>query len=294
MAEECRARGAEVIVLPADFADAEAMDEVAHEVAGRFGRIDVWVNNAGVGLFARVEEAPVNAWYRIIETNLFGVYNGMRAALPWMREQGNGVIINVSSMPGKIGVPYSSGYVASKRGVVAVSDCARQELLDVPGIEVCTVLPGPVDTALFAEAGNYTGRQIKPPKPVIPAERVAAAIVSCAARPRREVPVGASTMMSLGLRRIIPGLTERVAAWAVEEDHFGDAPVPPTAGKIFEPLNGKATVSGGWTRTAEKVSPEHPRAASGGRSSRRARMVLLGAVAAAGAGVTGAVRSRRN
>lgn len=294
VAEECRARGVEALALPADVADAEAVDEVAREVAGRFGRIDVWVNNAGVNLFARIEDAPVNAWYRVIETNLFGAYHGMRAALPWMREQGSGVIINVSSLLGKMGSPFMSSYVASKHGMRALSDCVRQELLDAPDIEVCTVLPGPVDTPLFDEGGNYTGREVKPISPVIPAERVAATIVSCAARPRREAIVGASTALGLGFRRIVPGLTERVAAMQISKEHFGEGIRPPTSGKIFEPVEGGAAISGGWTRSAAKVSPDDPRTASGGTSVRRARWVALGALAAAGAGIAAAARGRKS
>ena len=296
VADECRAKGVDALVLPADVADAEAMDEVAAEVAGRFGRIDVWVNNAGVSLFGRLEETPLNAWYRVIETNLFGVFHGMRAALPWMREQGSGVIINVSSMLGKITAPYSSSYVASKHGVLALSDSARQELLDVPDIKVCTVLPGSIDTSLFTEAGNYTGREIKPPTPVIPAERVAAAIVRCAARPQREVAVGVSTSVSLGLNRLIPGGTRRAAAKRLDDDFFRDVLEQPNPGKIFEPLeDGEAGVSGGWARTGAKVGSDSARAASGGRSVRRSRWATLGVAAVVGAGVAGAaVRNRRS
>jgi short-subunit dehydrogenase len=293
VAEECRARGAEALAVPADVADAAAVEGVAREVAGRFGRIDVWVNNAGVNLFARLEDAPVNAWYRVIETNLFGTYHGIRSVVPWMREQGSGVIINVSSVLGKLGSPFMSSYVASKHGMRALSDCVRQELLDAPGIKVCTVLPGPVDTPLFTEGGNYTGREVKPLRPVIAAERVAATIVACAARPRREAIVGVSSRTGLAVNRLVPALAERVAARQIEQDHFGAGYAPPTDGKIFEPLDGGAAVSGGWTRAAEQVGPGDPSTASGGISARKARLAVVGAAVAAGAGVAAVVRSRR-
>jgi NADP-dependent 3-hydroxy acid dehydrogenase YdfG len=271
LAAECRERGSDAIALPADVADAEAMEHVAQHVTGHYGRLDVWVNNAGVSLFARVEEAPVNTWYRVIETNVFGTYNGVRAALPRMREQGSGVIINVSSVVGKVGSPFMSSYVASKHAVRALSDCVRQEVLDAPGIQVCTVLPGPADTPLHSVAGNYSGHAIKPLAPVISAERVAHAIVSCAKQPRREVVVGASTASVLGLDRIAPGLVERIAARQVEHEHFTSSPEQSSPGNILEPADDAATISGGWSRSARFVGPQDSHAAStdGTRTVRR-------------------------
>lgn len=292
VAQECGDRGAEAIALPADVTDHVAVEGVASQTAGRFGRLDVWVNNAGVNLYGRFEEVPVEAWHRVVETNLFGTYHGLRAAAPWMREQGSGVIVNVSSVVGKVGSPYQSAYVASKHGVRALSDCARQELADAPGVAVSTVLPGPVDTPLFDHAGNYTGREVTPIKPVISAERVAAAIVSCAARPRREAVVGASTRQMLGLNRLLPGLAERGIARQVDRDHFGESPAHADRGNVDAPTDGHDTVSGGWTRSSRKVPPDHSRAASNhGIRSTVGKALVLGAAGAVVAGVLARARS---
>jgi NAD(P)-dependent dehydrogenase (short-subunit alcohol dehydrogenase family) len=294
LVDACRARGgrtpAEAEAMPADVADAEALDGVAREVAGRFGRIDVWVNDAAVNLFAPLEEAPVDLWHKVVETNLFGAYHGMRAAVPWMREQGSGVIVNVSSVIGKVGSPYQSAYVASKHGIRAVSDCLRQELEDLPDVEVCTVLPGPVDTPLFQHAANYSGRHVKPVKPVIDAHRVADAIVACARRPRREVVVGASTAQTLGIARLAPGLLERAAARQVDRDHFTDAPAPASRGNLVEPDGDGASISGGWARSSRQVGEEHRKAASNDGSSKLRNVAVLAGAAGA---VAAAVARRR-
>jgi NAD(P)-dependent dehydrogenase (short-subunit alcohol dehydrogenase family) len=289
VADDCRARGADALVLRADVADPAAMEEVAREVAGRFGRIDIWVNNAAVSLFAPVEEAPVEHWHRVIETNLFGAYHGTRAALPWMREQAGGVIVNVSSVLGKYGAPYLSAYVASKHAMRGLSDCLRQELLDLPDLHVCTVLPGPIDTPFFQHAANFTGRQVKPIKPVIDAHRVADAIVSCARRPRREVVVGGSSRQSLALARLSPWLLERIVARKIDADHFADAPSGPWDGNVFEPVALGDSVSGGWARSGAQVGDSNPRAVSNDRNQ-RARWVT----AAAGAAAAAAVAYRRS
>jgi short-subunit dehydrogenase len=292
-ADECRRRGADAVAFPADVADADAIDEVAREVAGRYGRLDVWVNNAGVNLFGRLDDTPPDAWHRVVETNVFGTYHGIRAALPWMREQGNGAIINVSSVLGKVSAPFMSSYVVSKHAVRALSECVRQELIDAPGIHVCTVLPGPVDTPVFASGGNYMGLRVKPVKPVASAERAAAAIVSCAARPRREVLVGASTASAFLGRRIAPALVERISARQVAKEHFGTTPVPQSSGNIFEPSPDGAPVSGGWTPGADYVGPHAPRSASADGPGPARRLLTVGAVLAAGAGVAEVIRRRR-
>lgn len=282
---ECRRADGEAVAVPADVTDDEAVDAVAREAAGRFGRIDVWVNNAGVNLYGPIEEAPPREWRRVVETNVFGTYHGIRAALPWMREQGHGVLVNVSSVLGKVGSPYQSAYVASKHAVRGLSDCVRQEVGDVAGIEVCTVLPGPIDTPLFDHAATYTSRRPKPIKPVIDAHRVAESIVACARRPRREVVVGASSRNLLGWNRLVPGGLERVVARQVERDHFADEPAQPRSGNLFEPVD-NGHVSGGWTRRSRKVAPTDRRAASNTGGARRGVRLLAVAGAAAAAAAT--------
>ncbi|NED94841.1 SDR family NAD(P)-dependent oxidoreductase [Phytoactinopolyspora alkaliphila] len=297
VAQQCRERGADVLVLPADVTDAAAVEQIARETAGRFGRIDTWVNNAGVTLFGRIEEAPVRSWHRVIETNVFGTYHGLRAVIPWMREQGSGVIVNVSSVVGKLPTPLVSSYTASKYAVRALSDCARQELLDVPGIAVCTVLPGPIDTPLFDHGANYSGWRPKPLKPVIAAERVAATIVSCAAKPQDEAFVGASSGMVLGFRRAAPGFAARAAAAQVPKDHFTAEPVGGSDGNLFQPADSTGSISGGWTRSSKKTSLDDPKTASESGSERsrlRRGMAVAALVSAAGAGLGGAIRARAN
>jgi NAD(P)-dependent dehydrogenase (short-subunit alcohol dehydrogenase family) len=294
VAETCRGHGRDALVVSLDVRDAEAVDNLARRAVGSFGRLDVWVNNAAVNLFAPIEQAPVELWHRVVETNLLGTYHGVRAALPWMREQGRGVIINVSSVLGKLGSPYQSAYVASKHGIRAISDCTRQELRDAPGIRVCTVLPGPIDTPLFRHAANYAGRAVKPVKPVIDAHRVADAIVSCAARPRREAVVGASTAEVLGWLRIAPGLVERIAARQVDKDHFEHRLSGPWDGNLLEPIDEHGSVSGGWTRSSRQVGADDRSAVSnGGVSPKLGKAAAVGAAGvAAAAAARSALRSR--
>jgi hypothetical protein len=145
------------------------------------------------------------------------------------------VLINMSSVVGKLPAPYQSAYVVSKYATRALSESVRQEVQDVAGISVCTVLPGPVDTPLFRSGANLTGQHITPPAQASDARQVASAIVGCAERPRAEVRVGASTTGGLLANRLLPRLTEKVFGRMVDRVHFAEEPVGRSEGNLFEP-----------------------------------------------------------
>ena len=248
VAAECEQRGARALVVPTDVTDEAAVQELAGSAVGHFGRIDVWVNNAAVTLFARFEDAPPADYRRVIETNLFGYVHGARAAMPLFYRQGSGVLINVGSIMSKVPAPYASAYVVSKHGVRALGECLRQEvvLAGADDVHVCTVMPATIDTPFFQHAANYTGRAVKAMPPVYPAEDVAEKIVDLAQRPEREVVVGnAGRLMELQ-QTLAQGMTERTLATLIDEQHLADEPAPPTPGNLFAPVGEGTGVSGGW------------------------------------------------
>jgi len=245
VAEACGRKGARTLAMPTDVTDEGAVRALARETIEAFGRIDVWVNNAGVSLFARFEEAPPEAFRQVLETNFFGYVHGARAVLPYFREQGSGVLINNASMLGKGGAPYLSAYASSKFAILGFSESLRQELRG-EDVHVCTVLPASIDTPIFQNAGNYTGRATKPMNPVYPAELVAKTIVKLAEHPRKEVYAGRAGRTLGTLHRLSPELYERVMAPQVESDHFQDRYAPPSEGNLFSPKREYKGVSGGW------------------------------------------------
>ncbi len=165
LAAACRGRGGKAVAVPTDVTDRSAVEDLAASAISTYGRIDVWVNNAAVTLFARFEEAPMDAYRRVIETNLFGYIYGARAVLPYFRRQAAGALINIGSVVGIVGQPYTSAYCLSKFAIRGLGECLRQELLDQP-IHVSTVLPAEIDTPVFAHAGDCTGRAVKPLEPI--------------------------------------------------------------------------------------------------------------------------------
>jgi NAD(P)-dependent dehydrogenase (short-subunit alcohol dehydrogenase family) len=260
VAAECEVAGGRALVVPTDVTDEGAVKELARSAIENFGRIDVWVNNAAVGVFGRFEETPPEVYRRVIETDLFGTIYGARAALPYLREQGSGVLINNASMVAKVAQPYTSAYSISKHGVRALGESLRQELLldGARDIHVCTVMPATIDTPFFQHAANYTGRVARAMPPVYPAERVAKTIVGCAKRPKREVFVGNSARTINLQHTLAPGFTERSFAKMVDRQHLEDQLAPPSPGAAFEPMPG-TEVSGGWegrkkTRTRQAAT----------------------------------------
>ncbi|WP_437676493.1 SDR family oxidoreductase [Sorangium sp. So ce131] len=250
VAAECASVGHPALAVPTDVRDECAVRDLARLACEAFGRIDVWVNNAAVFLYARADEAPYDTYRQVIETNLFGALHGARAVLPYFRAQGSGVLIHNASALGKFGGPTMSAYVISKFGVVGLASCLRQELADAPDIHVCTILPASVDTPIYQHAGNYTGRAVQPMRPVLSPERVVAAMISLAERPRRDVYVGAAGRIITAAFFALPGLTERVLAAYMTGATFLDRAAPHTDGNIFAPMKHWTGVTGGWRATS--------------------------------------------
>jgi NAD(P)-dependent dehydrogenase (short-subunit alcohol dehydrogenase family) len=145
VAGECEEVGGQALVVPTDVTDEEAVRELARQSVEVFGRIDVWVNNAGVMVYGPFEDVPTDVFRRVIETNLFGQIHGARAALSRFREQGGGVLINMSSEWGRLTSPHVSAYVTSKFAIRAFSECLRQELAGEEDTHVVTILPQSVE-----------------------------------------------------------------------------------------------------------------------------------------------------
>lgn len=245
VAEEIAWMEGESLALSCDVSVAAAVSELADLVVDRYGRIDVWVNNAAVTAAGRIDEMPEDVFRQVIETNLIGYGNGARAAIRHFRKQGKGILINVASIAGKIGQPFMSAYCASKFGIIGLSDSLRMELRHDPEIHVCTVCPVGTDTPLFQHAANYCGFELKPPSPVYAARHVADAIVDLALRPRREVTIGAGKVMGV-VRAMAPGLAEQWVARKTERQHFTQESTPPTKGSVLVSAGDAFEIDGHW------------------------------------------------
>jgi short-subunit dehydrogenase len=243
--DECEALGAATLRMSLDVADEEAVERFAASAEERFGRIDVWVNNAGVMSYGTFAEMPPDVFRQIVETNLMGQVHGARSALRRFQAQGSGVLINMSSVWGRVSSPLVTPYVVSKSAVRAFSECLRGELANEPGIHVATMVPQAVDTPIFEHAGNYLGRQVRPIPPILDVEELAKGIEACAESPKLEVNYGQSGRALEILYALAPGLYRRTAHRAFVAGTLGDGPASPSPGNVLESTD-PHVASGGW------------------------------------------------
>jgi short-subunit dehydrogenase len=245
VAAECEGAGAEVLHRALDVSDEAAVEGLAAATLERFGRIDVWVNNAGTIAYGSFEEIPSEVFRQIVETNLMGQVHGARAALRRFREQGAGVLINMSSVWGRVSSPQVTPYIVSKNAVRAFSECLAGELVGDEEIQVATMVPQAVDTPIFEHAGNYTGRQVRPIPPVLDPEQVARGIELCAENPKREVNYGQAGRALEILYAVAPPLYRRLAHTAFVCGTWGDVAASPSPGNVLR-SRGPHAVEGGW------------------------------------------------
>lgn len=245
VADECKAFGVEALAVVTDVSDEDAVRNLAHQAFRKFGRLDIWVNNAVVGLYGDFEHVPSSDFRSVIETSFFGYVNGARAALPYFRRQGHGVLVNVASVLGTFSIPHMSSYVAAKHAIVGFSDALRLELRG-SGIRVCTVLPFSIDTPFYHNAANYTRREIRPVPPVYQAIKVAVAIANAVESGRESVFVPAIASGISVARAMWPGLTSLVAAFIIDRFQIGSRRSAQTAGNLYTPKSLVGRTTGGW------------------------------------------------
>jgi short-subunit dehydrogenase len=245
---ECVVRGAHALVVPTDVSDSTATTELARKASEAFGRIDVWINNAGVGLFGPFTHASIEAHRRVVETNLFGAMNGAAAVLPYFLEQHSGVLITNISLGGFAPVPFAAAYTAGKFGLRGFMASLRQELAHEPKIRICSIFPSVVDTPGFEHGANVSDAELTPGAPIFPPERIAEAMVALALRPRDETPVGWPAHLARMSYGAAPLLTERATGLILRHVIKSAPPAPRRFGNLFEPSRGLLAPRGGWRR----------------------------------------------
>lgn len=143
----------DVLNLKVDVTDKSRVDEAVAEVVSQFGRLDLLVNNSGVGATGSIEETPDDEWLRVYDVNVLGMVRTTRATLPHLRQSPSASITNVASIVATVGVPQRACYSASKGAVVSLTLATAADLLG-DGIRVNCVCPGTVDTPWVARLLN--------------------------------------------------------------------------------------------------------------------------------------------
>lgn len=213
VAAEVRAAGGEALVVPTDVSDAGAVAALAEAAVARFGPVDGWINNAGIGALGRFEDISVEDHARIVDVNFKGVVYGSHAALRLFRARGRGALVNVGSVESRLPMPFHATYAATKHAVLGLGRALRQEmrLAGERGVGVVTVMPWALDTPWWNVAGNHTGRS---PRMILMdgPEQTAEAVVRAAVWPAGDVAVGWKSKATLLGHQLVPGVAEHMAA----------------------------------------------------------------------------------
>ena len=234
------------MAVTTDVSNENEVERLARTTIAQFGRIDVWINNAGVGVSGRFEEVPLADHTRVIQTNLLGALYGSHFALRQFRKQGHGTLINIASILGKIGSPYYTSYSASKFGIVGLGEALNQELRlsHADNIHVTTISPMATDTPFWEHAANYSGHMLGVLALDEP-DHVIDAIVDAIKTPSREVSVGFSGKATVFFHRMAPETASDMLGSALHKAQMENAPpASMSAGNLHEPMPTGTEVKG--------------------------------------------------
>jgi NAD(P)-dependent dehydrogenase (short-subunit alcohol dehydrogenase family) len=259
-----------VIGIEADVTNWEQVRSAAEEVVQRLGRIDTWVNLAAVSEWALFEDTSPDEFHRIIEVNLVGQAYGAMAALPYIKQQEGGSLIFVSSVAGKIPIPYQSAYNASKHGLIGLVETLRQEVIHTGlPINVTAIIPASINTPMFSKARTKLGVAPDPMPPIYDSRLVARSIAYASSHPVRELIVGDSGYMMTFMRRLAPTLTSNyMGASGFRKQRSSDVKSAQAPDNLYEHIQGYSQAEGEYAPRTMRYSPitwlsTHPRVRMG-------------------------------
>jgi short-subunit dehydrogenase len=217
------------IYAVADVSKLADVEKIRDLALSEFGRIDTWVNNAGVSIYGYLRDESFEEEKQLFETNFWGVRHGCQVALPILAQQ-SGVLINVGSEVSVRSIPLQGIYAASKHAVKAYTDALRMEVIreKIP-VAVCLVSPTGIDTPYTEHARNELPEGSPSlPGPVYHPYVVARAILKCAQRPQRDVYIGGTSRLVAVLDVLFPKMMDQVMELSLFKKQFKGSKVPHT------------------------------------------------------------------
>jgi short-subunit dehydrogenase len=228
LASELRLKGGKVATVAADVGDPADVERIGKTAMERFGRIDTWINNAGISIFGRNEDVPLADMQRLFQTNYWGVVHGSLEAVKHMKSRGGGAIINLGSELSDRAVPLQGLYAASKHAVKAFTEALRMELeKEGAPISITLIKPAAIDTMFAVHAKNYMEKEPALPPPVYAPEIVAKSILYAARHPKRDVFVGGASKAISSAGFSMPRVLDKVMNASMFKQQQSDAPSAP-------------------------------------------------------------------
>lgn len=256
LVEEIQNMGGDATAIVADVTIFDEVKAIADKAIEVYGRIDTWVHNAAVEIYAPFELTTPLEFKRIIDVNLMGQVHGAMAALPHIKNEGRGALIHVTSVEAKRSLPLQTAYAASKHGVNGFLEALRVELMHqkLP-ISVTEIMPAGINTPLFDKARTKLGVKPMPTPPIYQPSLVAKAIVEAAEHPKREVVVGGAGKIILLAQRISPSLVDAYMVRNGFDSQYTKEPKSENApNNLFEPILGYDKIEGDFSSQAKSSS----------------------------------------
>jgi len=276
---EVEASGSEALVILTDVADPVQVERAAKLVEDKWGKIDVWVNNAMLSVFSPFMEMTPEEFKRVTETTYLGAAYGTMAALKRMKPRNEGTIILVGSALAFRGIPLQSAYCGAKHAVKGFFESVSSELLhERSGVHICMVHLPALNTPHFDWVKSKLDRKPKPVGKIYQPEVAAEAIVFIAAHRRRSLVVGSTTAMTIAGSRLFPKLGDIISARYGYEGQL--SPEPETPGKpdnLWEPVNEDRGAHGRFDDQAVNTSIQYRISINRKKLLWAASVVLLGA-----------------
>jgi short-subunit dehydrogenase len=237
---EVEAAGGRAVVLPADVADAAAVDAAAARLEDTYGPIDIWINNAMASVFGPVRETPADEFRRVTDVTYLGVVHGTLAALRHMLPRDRGVIVQVGSALAYRGIPLQAPYCAAKHAVQGFCDSLRAELIhDRSGVRVTMVQLPALNTPQFEWVRSRLPRRGQPVPPIFQPEVAADAIVWACEHNRREIYVGYPTVAAIvGNKFFASWLDRYLARTGYDAQQTEEPEDPDRPHNLWSPVDG--------------------------------------------------------
>lgn len=213
--ETIEAQGGRAIYVVADVTKAEELEKVAETAIQAYGSFDTWVNNAGLGIFGRLEQVSDEDSRRLFDVNFWGLVYGTKIAAAHLKAKG-GAIINLGSVVSDVAFPVQGMYCASKHAIKGFTDAFRMEMEEAGApVSVTLIKPASINTPFPFHAKNYLAQEPKLPPPVYTPESVAEAIVYAAAHGGRDYYIGAGGKFMSTLNKHLPSLLDWIGSRTV-------------------------------------------------------------------------------
>jgi NAD(P)-dependent dehydrogenase (short-subunit alcohol dehydrogenase family) len=237
LVSEIRQQGGKAIAVVADVADYQQVQAIADKTIAEYGRLDTWVHAAATGVLATFEQITPEEFQRVVDVNLMGQVYGAMAALPYLKQEGRGALIHISSMEGRRGLPLQSAYSAAKHGVEGFLDSLRVELQhDKIPVSVTSILPAVINTPYYNKVRTKLGVKPTGIPPYYDPGLVSDAILYVAEHPTRILDV---------MQRLSPELVDAILATVGIPLQRTDQPEPISSpDNLYEPIQGLDRVKG--------------------------------------------------